>query len=98
MKERISRKLGQVKENQNNLEQHLKNHADPVIEKRKKIVQLDIEELLKKLQDGDLSCLEVLRAYQAKVITNASIVISGKLISLSGPGSNKRIKLCHRIH
>lgn len=72
MKERISRKLGQVKENQNKLEQHLKNHDDPVIEKRKEIVQLDIEELLKKLQNGDLNCLEVLRAYQAKVITSKS--------------------------
>ncbi|XP_046652403.1 fatty acid amide hydrolase 1-like [Daphnia pulicaria] len=68
MKERIRRKLGQVKENQNKLEQHLKNHDDPVIEKRKEIIQLDIEELLKKLQNGDLSCMEVLRAYQAKAL------------------------------
>ncbi len=98
MKERISHKLEQVKENQNQLEQHLKNHADPVIEKRKEIVQLGIEELLQKLQNGDLNCLEVLRAYQAKVITSTSIVFTGKLITLSGPGCNKRIKLCHRIH
>jgi hypothetical protein len=41
-----------------------------VIEKRNEIVQLQIEELLKKLQDGDLSCLEVLKAFQAKVTTN----------------------------
>ena len=71
MKEKIRRKLGQVKENINKLEQHLDNCGDnSVIEKRSEIVQLKVEELLQKLQDGDLSCLEVLRAFQAKVITN----------------------------
>ena len=37
-------------------------------EKRKRIVELPINQLIKKLQDGHLSCLDVLKAYQAKVI------------------------------
>ena len=47
------------------LEQHLETHGK--ILDHEDIVQLTIDQLIERLQNGSLSCLEVLRAYQAKV-------------------------------
>ncbi|KAK4023161.1 hypothetical protein OUZ56_008590 [Daphnia magna] len=68
MKQKISYKLDQAKKNLAKLEEELDNNENSVIAKRRHIVEFPIEELLKKLQAGELNCIEVLKAYQAKAL------------------------------
>lgn len=73
MKKTISCKLDQVQKNQTKLENELDNNEYSVIVKRKTIINLSVEEILKKLQTGELNCIEVLKAYQAKVATTTIV-------------------------
>lgn len=66
MKNKIDRKRTHVKFNTNKLQEHLQIHGGEG--RCKQVVQLSVDQLLLKLQDGSLTCVEVLRAYQAKVI------------------------------
>ena len=43
-------------------------------DERRRIVQLDVDELISQLQNGQLKCLQVLRAYQAKVVLRLCLV------------------------
>lgn len=70
MKNKIKRKLTDVTTNLNKLEEHLEANGEVV--KCKEIVQLPVDQLTQKLQNGTLSCVEVLRAYQTKVLKDAS--------------------------
>lgn len=74
MKQKISYKLDQAKKNLAKLEEELDNNENSVIAKRKHIVEFPIEDLLKKLQAGELNCIEVLKAYQAKVSCSHHLV------------------------
>lgn len=62
LRKKIKEKLNRVCKNKEKLEQDLvsskQNHL---------CLQLDVSELLQKLQNGSFTCLEVLRSYQAKV-------------------------------
>lgn len=49
------------------LEQQLLVNGELVDKVRSEIIELGIHELLEKLQNGQLLCIEVLHAYQAKV-------------------------------
>ena len=68
VKSKIARKLEKTQSNYQLLEKNLTSngtqHLNP---KRKEIIELPIKQLLVKLQNGQLSCVDVLKAYQAKV-------------------------------
>lgn len=69
MRAKIDGKLEEVKKNLRTLEQHLDNHqVNSKGNKEEDITLLPLEILIRKLQDGSLSCVDVLRAYQAKVL------------------------------
>ncbi|KAK4023136.1 vitamin D3 hydroxylase-associated protein [Daphnia magna] len=63
LRKKIKEKLNRVCKNKEKLEQDLvsskQNHL---------CLQLDVSELLQKLQNGSFTCLEVLRSYQAKAL------------------------------
>ena len=67
---KIRCKLERVEEDRNKLEHHLEGIEDvpDVHNHQKNIVELPIDELIQKLQDGSLTCVQVLRAYQTKVM------------------------------
>lgn len=99
MKNKIRRKLEHVRANLNKLEGHLETNGK--VSKAKEIVQHPVDQLTQLLQDETLSCVEVLRAYQAKVNmlnlhTAAAVLFVNHFFP--GIGSNKRIELCHRVH
>ncbi|XP_046653551.1 fatty acid amide hydrolase 1-like isoform X1 [Daphnia pulicaria] len=63
VKKTVSQKLKEVSRNKGRLEQNLTS-----VNQTNSCVELEISVLLQKLQDGHLSCVEVLRAYQAKAL------------------------------
>ncbi|EFX81960.1 hypothetical protein DAPPUDRAFT_210998 [Daphnia pulex] len=63
VKKTIDQKLKEVRRNKERLEQDLAS-----VNQTNSCVELEISVLLQKLQDGHLSCVEVLRAYQAKAL------------------------------
>lgn len=67
MRKKISQKLKEVRRDHGMLEQNLASHHTNSTSQTNFIVELDISVLLQKLQAGELSSLEVLRAYQTKV-------------------------------
>jgi hypothetical protein len=50
------------------LEQSLLVDGVLLTEERRDIVELSVKDLLNKLQDGTLSCVDVMKAYQAKAL------------------------------
>lgn len=68
MKEKIKRKRRVTEEYRVQLEQSLLIDGELITEDRKDIVKLPLKDLIQKLQDGSLSCVDVMRAYQAKAM------------------------------
>lgn len=65
---KVNNKQKQVKGDKKVLEHSLVSSSKALVdEHRKKIVELPISQLLQDLQSGNLSCVNVLKAYQAKV-------------------------------
>jgi hypothetical protein len=89
LKKTVNQKLKDVCRNKGRLEQDLASANQTT----KYCVELEISVLLQKLQDGHLSCLEVLRAYQAKVYFknefkgDKCIIYFNKCIMDSGSGN-----------
>lgn len=68
-KSKVRRKLEQARNQHGQLEKHLTSQGGPLVnDQRKAIIELPVNELLARLQDGRLKCLDVLQAYQAKVL------------------------------
>ena len=68
MRKKISQKLKEVHREHGRLEQDLAFHQkNSNTSPNNSIVEMNISMLLQRLQDGELTSLEVLRAYQAKV-------------------------------
>lgn len=68
VKSKIARKLEKTQRNYQLLEKSLTSNGTQLLNpKRKEIIELPIKQLLVNLQNGQLSCVDVLKAYQAKV-------------------------------
>jgi len=94
VKSKIARKLEKTQSNYRLLEKSLTSNGTQLLNpKRKEIIELPIKQLLVKLQNGQLSCVDVLKAYQAKVSFIPTIYIILKLYNLFlilGFGGNTR--------
>ena len=67
---KVNNKQKQVRGDKKVLEHSLVSSSKVLVdEQRKKIVELPISQLLQELQSGNLTCVSVLKAYQAKVST-----------------------------
>jgi hypothetical protein len=74
-RQRISEKQRHVTEKRLQLEQRLVGPDGILLtDERRRIVQLDVDELISQLQNGQLKCLQVLKAYQAKVVLGLCLV------------------------
>jgi hypothetical protein len=90
VKKTINQKSKEVRRNKERLEKDLAS-----VNQTNSCVELEISVLLQKLQDGHLSCVEVLRAYQAKVyflfsskLVNTKFILTNVSCLDSGSGNN----------
>ena len=68
-RDKIARKLEEVRKNHERLEKNLIQPNGKLMDSdREEIVKMPIRQLLQQLKDGQLTCVQVLRAYQAKVL------------------------------
>ncbi len=64
----MKRKQNAASSDKKELEQSLLVDGVLLSEERRNIVELPVKDLLNKLQDGTLSCVDVMKAYQSKAL------------------------------